>query len=157
LAYFHTNPSAQIPKYNLQRMQEAVATVFRTERMEQYSQRCADIAKRTFDEWTKQAGRDGRVELAAAAKEVVMELNTRLLLGDAFHAAHGRAFADSFFALEKESAHLLARVLPDLPFIPPVKRALEARRTLASLIEQELARLRQAKKSSDDTEGNVSV
>jgi cytochrome P450 len=44
-------------------------------------------------------------------------------------------------------------VLPDLPFIPPVKRALEARRTLASLIEQELARLRQTKQS-EDTEGD---
>lgn len=150
LAYFHANPSTQIPKANLQKMQEAVATVFRTERMEQYSQRCADIAQRTLDEWTKQAGRDGYIELAAAVQGLVMEINTRLLLGDAFYAAHGRAFAESFLALEKESAHLLARILPDLPFIPPVKRALEARRTLASLIEQELARLRQSKSSDDE-------
>jgi cytochrome P450 len=150
LAYFHSNPSTQIPKANLQKMQEAVATVFRTERMEQYSQRCADIAQRTLDEWTKRAGRDGYIELAAAVQGLVMEINTRLLLGDAFKAAHGRAFAESFLALEKESAHLLARILPDLPFIPPVKRALEARRTLASLIEQELARLRQSKSSDDE-------
>jgi len=150
LAYFHSNPSTQIPKANLQKMQEAVATVFRTERMEQYSQRCADIAQRTLDEWTKRAGRDGYIELAAAVKGLVMEINTRLLLGDAFYTAHGRAFAESFLALEKESAHLLARILPDLPFIPPVKRALEARRTLASLIEQELARLRQSKSSDDE-------
>jgi len=150
LAYFHSNPSTQIPKANLQKMQEAVATVFRTERMEQYSQRCADIAQRTLDEWTKRAGRDGYIKLAAAVQGLVMEINTRLLLGDAFYAAHGRAFAESFLALEKESAHLLARILPDLPFIPPVKRALEARRTLASLIEQELARLRQSKSSDDE-------
>lgn len=152
LAYFHTNPSTQLPKYNQQRLNEAVAHVLKGGRMETYSRECAQIMATTLERWSAEQERTGSIDIVMKIRALIMEINTRLLLGDSFSATCGHEFAEHFLALEHYSGHLVARILPELVFLPPVKRALEARLSIAKLLEKEVAKLRQSGEIDDESE-----
>lgn len=154
LAYFNSNPESTLPVQNLRQMKAAVASTFRNGRMADYAERCAKTAGRVLErDWAPAGGAEGSVELVSSVRALVMELNIRLLLGDAFYSAHGALFGRSFLELERCSADPLARVFPDLSFLLPVRRALTARRTLSGLLQQELTRLRQQQHQTNARQG----